>query len=316
MINKTIETKFGVNASIDKTPWRVSFEATVKPIRISNKDVQSGSKIEYWNNRLNKRQEKLEKGNSNWNKRYGEDKSQWPENIQAKADWRQKLVDNATSRVQHWGEIGTNAVNKINTFFGGGEGVEKVVISRTNNMGEKILYSVEMRDAGGYTAPFIVEQAESKEIIGVVAPQLYFSEGEAYILTERDKGALAQKKGNEEQCWRATRSGVDNPVFKTTDIGERASVGHINAQRIIGLTEAKFSADFDGPTEELKKGLTVRLEKNVGIDTVITSTDYKAMKLSEYSEKTLDIPGKAAAFDALFALQRSGRVTMKFETNK
>lgn len=311
-----IETEIVMNQAIENTAWRLSFESTVgisEPVRITKNEIKSGSRLSVWNQRLEKRQTKLEIGITRWTEKYGEDRTHWPEVVKEKLSWREQLIEKAKTRIGYWSEINKETGEKIQDLFGGSiQGVEKLLISQPekdkdgNSTGKNKFYTGEMRDAGGYKALFIVEQPEDVKTVGTISPTIYIdrTSGKVWILTENDGQAKVQKDSDPNRCMRAVRASVNNPLFKTANSGEVSATGYINAARIKGLVTEKYSAIFEVPDAELTMGKLVEIPDGKGATKQVF---YKVMSLSEYS-KSYDIPGKAAVLDALMAIQEQGSI--------
>lgn len=310
----SIEAKIAItNQPIaDNKQWKLNADAKVvvnEPIRITKSELQSGVKLNYWNNRLAKRQEKLQKGIESWTKKFGEDKSIWPPKIQEKANWRQNLVESASNRISVWAEKSKNAVEKVEKIFGKSiDGVENVIVNRPIN-GVNTSYTMEFRDAGGYKAPFFVEQPESSPTIGVIKPQFLIDSGNAWLLAEEDKQGQAQDATvTGLQGLRATRAGMGNPIFSGIDNGTDAAKGYSNSARVIGKIAEKYAVINRAPDFDLLSG---------GMYEVINANDepdaiyLRALTLIEYRQ-TLDLMGKGAVLDALLDMQEKGTVQLNF----
>lgn len=301
--------------------WYVKENLTInveQPIRITKKDLSASHKTDFWENRLQKRESKLNSGIESWTKKYGEDKTLWPENIQEKAQWREQLVTSAKNRIDVWQEASKIAGEKIQTLLGSQsnscEGIviyqpellkdsEKKLIldgnGKTQRTGKNIYYTI--KPHGPYGAPKIIEiGAETGQPTGSILPTIFIDTdncSQIYVLTEKDPDSQLQTGVEQRRAVRASKDNIitGELVEKATQpdttitplvpgaVRETGKNKLTNAARIVGFVRTGGVILYGKPAEQL-------------LDPVITPEDkvgLKAISIEEYA-KEADLPGMGA----------------------
>jgi len=292
---KQVET----DRKIGNSQWFTQEKNTIvidNPIRFTKKELSADNKVNYWTDRLQKREAKLAHGIESWSKKYGEDSSIWPESIKDKANWRQQLINSAKNRINIWQDVSQKAGEKLQNLVGNSANVcNEIIISQPEidkvtkqRTGKKMFYSI--KPHGPYGAPKVIENgAENGEIVGSVLPTIFMDPetSQIYVLTENDPDAKLQTGQDQRRAVRASKDNlingylinqIANNVNTDTNalvpgtVRETGINSLSNAARIVGFIKTGGVVIMQKPNEDLLNP-SINPEDKVSLK-AITIQDY------------------------------------------